>query len=547
MTITTPLQDVRIDPALIERALAEIELSAVRIRLAQVSFVHMCEAVFGWQAFNPDGSPVVPLHHEWSDHMEQSWRDGYYAGIQGPRDHGKTMQIAVARNIFDLGQSTDPSLEGHVDWWRPNLRIKLFQNSDTNAKKTVTLIRTIIERSPALHAIFPALQRDPDQEWSQHRLFVRKTRGCAIESEWERDPSFEGAGIMGHATSGRADKIDLDDICDLENSVLKPADRPKVLQSFDAVVFHLREPWTRFTNIGTAWHEEDANAALQKRPRWRWKIYRIQAIPGAPMQVLWPGKWDIPALEHSRENNLREFERGFNNRAISDEESLVNWDDVKASFRPDLAPGEIDFKPAMTVAGYDLAIGKTKHSAHFAAMVLTLGHDGQQSPTQIIQTRIPFRRQVQTILGIHSRTRPTPTVHMVESNGYQMALVEQALEEGKAIPVEPFQTDKTKADPFFGLPGMAPSFAAGEWVIGTKGGHDSETRPDCTCPQCAWLRELHYFPTTTSDILMASWFAHTAARRFRSTGAETAVVQPSEFAEVFGEPEHMADALDTDN
>lgn len=543
MQITTPLEDVRIDPERLGRALAEVELAAVQTRLAQVSFLHFCEAVFGWPAFNPDGTAVVPLHHEWNEHIEDCWRDGYYAGIQGPRDHGKTMQIAVARTLFELGQSTEPSLEEHVSYWRPNVRIKLFQNSDINAKKTIILVRTLIERSPAVQQIFPYLQRDPEQEWSQHRIYVKKTRGCGIQREWERDPSLEGAPIMSHATSGRADIIKLDDICDLENSLLKPAERPKVLQSFDAVVFHLREPWTKFVNIGTAWHEEDANAALQIRPRWHWKIYRIQDKPGAPMQILWPGKWDRVALEESYENNVREFERGFNNRAMSDEESLVCWENVQSCFRPDLEPGEIDFKPALTLAGYDLAIGKREGSSYFAAMVLTMSHDGKQSPTEIIRERLPFRRQVETILGIHNRTRPVPVVHIVESNAYQLALVEQVRQEGKSIPVEAFITDRKKADPHFGLPSLDPSFAAGEWVIGTKGGHDGESLPDCTCPQCIWLRELRNFPTTTSDILMASWFVHTAARSYRG-GPEEPHVQESEFADALGEPEHMADAID---
>jgi hypothetical protein len=534
------MADVEMGELDLQRALAHVELATVQKRLAQMSFMHFNEAVFGWKAFHADGTPVVPIHHDWNDHIEGCWGQRYYAGIQGPRDHGKTMQIAVARSIWEMGVGTDPTLEDHISWWRPNFRIKLFQNTDTNAKKTVILIRTIIDKSPTLQAIFPDLKRDPDQEWSQHRLCIMPAPGTALTSAFERDPNFEGAAIMSHATSGRADIIKADDICDMDNSILEPATRPKILQTWDAVIYHLREPWTQFVNIGTAWHDQDANACLQRRSvetgrgRWVWRIDRIQELPGAKMKVLWPGKWTIEALMESYENNAREFERGFNNRAITDEDTLVNWKFVKACFRPDLLPGEAPFPVVLTIVGYDLAIGKNEHSSYFAAFVLGCSADGRQMPLEIIRDRLPFRRQVETVLGIHERIRPTPSEHVVESNGYQMALVHQLAAEGQVLPVSAFQTGKNKADLYYGLPSLEPSFAAGEWVIGTKGGHDGETLPNCECPQCVWLRELHYFPTTTFDIVMASWFAHTRARSFRNVGAEPASV-PSEMADAFPE------------
>lgn len=518
-----------IDPVDLERALADVHLEQARRELCRVSYPHFCEAVFGWPAHG------VELHDKWNDHIESCWRERRYAGIQGPRSHGKTMQVAVGRSVLEMGQSTLEYLwdDDRYPWVRPGVRIKLFQNKDGKAKESTSLIKTIIERSPAVHQIFPAMQPDPNQEWSGHRLFIKRP-----EFIWHRDPSFEGAAVLSTTTSGRADIIKADDICDLTNSLLEPATRPKILQAWDGTIYQLREPHTCFVDIGTAWHELDANASLQKRKRWKWQIYRIQATRGAPMVPLWPDKWNIEALMESYENSPREFDRGFNNWPYQDKESIVDREHLHRCFRPDLAPFERAFTIRYTGVGYDLAIGESEDASYFAAFVLGVSGDGvHRQPLHIIRKQaVPFRQQSATALGLHKRIDPTPSIHVVENVAYQEALVQQIRADGNSIPVEGFTTGKQKMDPYVGLPMFDPSFAAGEWVIGTKGGHDGETIPECECPQCVWLRELMFFPAATSDILMASWLIH---QRMRSSIGMAQrpddQVNAAEFAQEFGE------------
>jgi len=430
-----------------------------------------------------------------------------------PRDHGKTQQMR-ARIVYELARSTMPRLA-----WRQNLRIKLFKNTHELAAEIVGQVAQDIESNDALRRLFPGLKPSRRGKWTDHKIYIERPENLP-------DASFEGRGILSSSTGGRADMIFLDDVCDLRNSVLEPATRAKILLTLDAVVFNLREPWTRWCAIGTAWHELDANAQLQKRKDdWAWAIFRIQEEPGGPMTVLWPGKWDLEALEESLRNEEREFERGFNNRPFGDKESLVNWDDVKACMDPTLTLGEEPFRTRIRVSGYDLAIGKSAHASHFFGTTLGRAGGGKIVILGMLRARIPFREQVGTVVQFHKDWRAL--YHMVENNVYQEALVEQLQFEHPDIPVEAHTTGKSKMDPYVGLPGLAPLFQQRRIVIPTAGGHDGSD-PSCECPLCVFLRELRWFPAGTTDGVMSFWITVNKIRQLEGEAGEVIDV-PSEF------------------
>lgn len=482
-----------------------------RRELAKRDFAFFGEYAFGWPA------GAVPLHLAWDKHIDESWAAGLNPGILAPRDHAKTTRM-LARVVWELGRSTMPRFA----WW-PDLRVKLFQNTDTKAMESIILVRNQIRNNPRIRAVFPKLVPDPDSEWSQHRLYIKRKDG-------QKDASFEGRAILSAATGGRADLIILDDVCDFKNSVLEPATRDKILAVLNADIVNLGEPQTRKIAIGTAWHELDANAALQKNPTWRWQVWRIQDEPGAPMRVLWPGKWDIPALERRLEEiGHLEFNRGFNNWPLGEEESIVNWESVKACMDPSITLGERPFSTGTIVAGYDLAIGKSDQASYFAATVLGRSGDGRIIPLEMVRTRCPFRQQVDTIKRIDAQWKPV--VHVVENNAYQQALVDQVRQEAEWLNVEEFTTGKQKSDPFIGLPSIGPVFDQHKMVIPTGGGHDGMNTA-CECSMCAFLRELRWFPASTTDMVMSFWFALSRIRTLVGRAEATVKVQEATVAAV---------------
>ena len=476
-----------------------IELELVTRELARRSFPHFCEYVYGWPAFNDKGLPFVPIHHEWLAHIKACWAEGVGAGIMAPRYHGKTQQIARAMAVFELGRSTEPDLA-----WRPNIRVKLFQNVDTKAQATLAQIKADIEHNAALKRLFPRMKPDRTRRWRADEFFLERTANL-------RDGSFEAHGILSTLTSGRSDLTILDDICDLKTSVQEPASRKKVVEALTADVLNLGGPHTRLVDIGTAWHEEDANALLQTDPElskgWSWKVYRIQDEPDGAMQVLWPDMWDLPALEARRDLiGAREFERQFNNRPYTKGERAFSWEAIKACFDDTIAPGQYQGSTPVRVGGYDLATSLKDDASRFVAFMLGMTPDKKYVPLEIIRGQVSVPTQEDTVVAMHERW--TPAVHRVENNAYQDALVQYLAvrpKKPKGLKVEGYMTGKQKFDPMVGVPSLAPSFEAGQWIIPTKGGHDGQGA--CGCPYCTWLRELKNFPAGLIDTVMGCWFA----------------------------------------
>jgi len=504
-------------------------LPLVEREMARRFFPHYCKYVFGWEIGE------CPMHLEWDEHIAECRAADLYAGIQAPRNHGKTQRMARAWPEWMLGRSTMPRLGD-----RQNLRLKLFANTDKFAARTIQQVERDITSNDRVRAVFPDMRPDRTGDWTKHAFYLRR-------EDNERDPSYEGYGIGSTATSGRADGVILDDVCDLSNSILHPAEREKVLTVLDADMIHLCEPWAWIVDIGTAWHELDANAKLMKRAGWKWTVYRVQKHPGAKMVPLWPSKWGLKELRRRQLNNPREFDRGFNNWAWTEDEGIVDWTHVEKCMRPDLAPFERAFQVRVSGVGYDLALSKDSASSFFVAFALGMSGAGRFQPLEIVHKQgVPFRQQTKTALRLHNDLDPRPSVHMVENNGYQDALVQQIRLEGESIPVEAFTTGKQKWDPYVGLPSYDPSFAAGEWVIGTKGGHDGDTLPECECPQCCWLRELKHFPAATTDLVMGCWFIFNRMRRLRAVPGSTGETEPAEFGQAFEDPGSFADIGDGD-
>jgi hypothetical protein len=466
--------------------------------MARRDIGHFCEYVFGWPR------AAVPMHAAWHRFIDECWAQGLAAGIMAPRSHGKTQQIARARVLWELGRST---LDNPP--FRPDLRIKLIQNTDEKAGETISQIKRDIEGDAHLHNVFPNLKQDPDAKWTDHKLYIKRSGN-------PKDASLEGAGILSSQTGGRGDIIILDDVCDLKNSVLEPARRKSVISAYDAVIFNLREPWTRFCAIGTAWHELDLNAELQRRADvWAWQLHRIQDNAGDEFRVLWPGKWDKGELERSQANNPREFERAFNNRPYLEGESVVDWNGVLACMDPRITLGTAPFNTTTRIAGYDLAISMKDDACSFAWCVLGSGGGGKIIPLELGKAKLPFRQQVETVRRIAAQWGPQ--LHVVENNAYQDALVQQLQAEAAYLPIVGHTTGKNKMDPNVGVPSLDPAFRSRQWIIPTGGGHDG-TDQSCHCGQCEWLRELRYFPATSSDLVMAVWFAFANIRGHASMG-----------------------------
>ena len=206
---------------------------------------------------NRTGGPVHQgeIHKSWQRHIDRCQEMERFCGILAPWGHGKTEQVAIARSLFDLGKN-------------PNLRVKIVTNTPEFAQARLQTCQKYIKQSKSFRQIFPGIRPAHESDWNKHKLVVQR-------ETYSEDGSIEAYGVLQTATGGRADLLIFDDVVDLNNAILNPAMRPKVIEAFHNVWLPRLEPGGFAIYIATRWHLEDITGVLLKNPQWR---FLVQAI-----------------------------------------------------------------------------------------------------------------------------------------------------------------------------------------------------------------------------------------------------------------------------
>jgi len=195
------------------------------------------------------------IHKSWQRHVDRCKELGLFCGILAPWGHGKTEQMAIARPLFELGLN-------------PSLRIKIVTNAPEFAQARLQTCQQYIERNRAYRAVFPNVRPARKEDWNKHKLVVERPT-------YAEDGSIEAYGIFQAATGGRADLLIFDDVVDLNNAILNPAMRPKVVEAFHNVWLPRLEPGGFAIYIATRWHAEDATGVLLQNPQWRFLVQSV--------------------------------------------------------------------------------------------------------------------------------------------------------------------------------------------------------------------------------------------------------------------------------
>jgi len=241
-----------------------------------------------------------------------------YEGDFWPRDHGKSEIFCIAYPLRRVCED-------------PNVRILIVQKTAGEAKKTLQVIKTELERNRELKAYYAdhwkemvgqrdisnatgVVEREGRREgaWQQQRIYVKRDRRG-------KDPTVEAVGVGGAITGGHFDVIVLDDVEDDENT--KTQERLKsLLQWFSGTILQLREPHTKVVVVGTLKTvAKDIYNFILDNPAWSCRVvsailsHELGEIDYEPVydeegvlvgvevgtegvRTLWPVKWPIEAL-----------------------------------------------------------------------------------------------------------------------------------------------------------------------------------------------------------------------------------------------------------
>jgi hypothetical protein len=250
-------------------------------------------------------------------------------------------------------------------------------------------------------------------------------------------------------------------------------------------------------------------------------LYRIfigDAIVDEEKQItLWPERWSFQGLQKQRlKLGYVPFNRNYRNRIVSDADSVfpMIWftgglDELtgivhRGCYDPKLVLGMGPRPPGMgrwlqyLVMGIDPAIGYSDTAAYFALVVLGIDFNNKIVIADIVRGQFGFPAQKRLIAQKYYYWRPRHVI--VESNAYQVALVQGMLEDYPDIPIVRYYTSGQRLPPEVGIPSMDVYFEQGRVRI-PRGNADSIEKTDTL------IEELHHWGIHDySDTAMALWF-----------------------------------------
>lgn len=332
------------------------------------------------------------FHREWLEFLLTERR----IQITASKSHGKTT-LLLGFALWSIGNN-------------PNIRIKLLSSSDDKAKERLALIQSTIEHNPMYKLVFPHIR--PRQGGPWHKT------ACMVERDiTDKDPTVEVAGILGSIEGGRADKILLDDISDYRNSIAFPQLRETIKKKFWAEIVPMLESDGQVASIATPHSESDVVASIEKNREWKNVLYCVgdgvdRFLP------LWEKRWPRDKLiQLFNEIGSFEYDRAYQCKKVSAalttlKPEYIRYYDAERLGNP---------YQHICVQSYDLAIGKSRKSAHFASV--TLLYDPNSNLIFVADAwhdRIGFAEQGEAVINQARLWHPDTIA--IEETGYQEAL-----------------------------------------------------------------------------------------------------------------------------
>ena len=472
--------------------------------------------------------------------------------------HQKILMDFVAAHprcviMLPVGHSKTFTLGGLAMWElgrNPSMRGAIVSATQMQAEKPLGMVRDYIEKSARLKMVFPHLARslNPHDSWSQSQITIERPFGI-------RDASLYAVGFGGALQGSRLSWIMVDDLLDEENTATNDM-RQKVYAWFMRTVRSRLDPKNgRVCVINTAWHPEDYVHRLIQEG-WPALIMRINGDieikntdwdtddvrpmspnplvlgpagtppcrlvahdpdPGNVMR-LWPERFpDQAVAELRRDYAPAYFNQMYMNLCRDDDTSMCKQEFIDKAMRLARAEGITSMVheyrgPNLTFTGLDLAISPGEEHDDTAFFTFEARPDGTKVILDLDVGQWDGPKILDKLFDKQARYN---SIVRVENNGAQDFIRQFALSRNRSLPVKAHTTNRAKAHPEHGIPGIFLEMANGAWLIPNRGGecHPALQRFIEAC--------LYYVPQRhVDDTLMAAYFARAQAKEWGVLGPQ---------------------------
>lgn len=508
------------------------ELSNADKKILQGMFDAMARKSLWFFAQYVMGFEVAPYQREWYDILQNKLMtdpasenmddplipapEGFKhhrINLMAPRNHAKSTIFTVTYSLWVLGDN-------------PDIRIMIVSFEQGMAEAFLREIKDVIMKNPIYRRIFGKLFPYDDaqkmvfgEKWTAREITVRR-------KSTQKDPTVYAVGTGGPILSKRADIVICDDILSV-GSTRTQEQRDKVKTWFNSVLLPVMDPTGLLINVGTAWNLEDLiHELMQKKAYTIRKRYKAIQPDGS---VLWEKRITHDYLmQQKQEMGSVDFNKAYQNEALDSSDAIFKreWIDyakkigknVDMNFTYNPATWTLPVHPKAIALGVDLAISSKDSSDYTAFAVIAELANGAKMPLWLEETKLDFAATERMIVELANRY--SPDIVVVESNGYQAALVRD-LQGKTSLPIVPYSTGGEKYDETIGINSLAVEFENHKWILPYNiNRFDSHS---ATIKQVDKLCDgmLRFGSGHTADILMATWFANGGLRQLSYGGTGT--------------------------
>jgi hypothetical protein len=468
----------------------DAELAHRAARAALVNLARLNPSTFVEQVMRDERTgqaiELAPMHEEWHRLMDRHAMLVLLAHYES----GKTAGLSVGRVLYELGRD-------------PTLRVCVLSNTYSQATKIVRAVAGYIEKSSALHEVFPNLRRA--EPWRDDLITVHRP-------VISKDASLVGVGLHGAVLGSRFDLVVIDDLEDYE-STRTETQRRTTMEWLTSTVLTRMTSRGRVVAVGTCWHKDDALAQLSRMPGWA--SFRFPVVNEDTGQPNWSERWPLSRVEEARVQ-LGPFEsaRALDLRPQSDEESV---------FRPEWLAGALEhgnglpvyaarpFSATLSsriVVGVDLGVS-TKKTADLTALVTVLvnGHARQLLNVEAGRWHIDdIARRIEA----HHRRYEAQTI-VVESVAAQEFVI-GLMKRTRHVPCIGFKTGAGKMSLPYQAELLGAELAAGRWSFPNEAGRLAPEVRMLVADLGAYTAADHCGDRLAA-LLMARWGAEQGDRR----------------------------------
>lgn len=344
------------------------------------------------------------------------------ATIGLPRGHGKSVQCAI-REAWEIGRN-------------PRIRIKHVGQTVTKAQEQIRMVVQIM-RSSVFRYVFPeiAIAKPKPEDEGSNEIIVR-------HESMHRDATMQAVNIFGRA-GGRCDLLVGDDVCDLRNSVLIPAERSKVKEAWannwlPQRDFSAGQP--RTWKLFTPYHVDDLTA------QWKSQAQEDNSLFWRPCNgdiSPWPEVFTPDVLQKQRiEMGPLGFARAYELVPIS-QDSLVFKEEWLYNSYYQLDPPEDAVATGTVVAAIDWAFTEKRGEKgdYSVCAIGMLDEKANCWMLEVIRVQATFPDFMRA--AVSACERLGATLILAEGNGPQAGLCQQ-LAASTRVPVRRLQRTKDK-------------------------------------------------------------------------------------------------------